>query len=67
MSKKVFNDPALRELLTEAHDSDHRVSGAIATTRYAPFIGTKDLKMRVKEEFKLMMLFIKHMVKCGLR
>ena len=66
MSKKAFDDLALRELWTEVRVSGQRVSRAIATTRDAPFGRPKYLKSWLKEEFKLMTLSIKCVVKCGL-
>ena len=65
-SKQSFNDLVLRELLTEAHVSSQRVGGVIAMIRDAPFVGPKDLNSWVREEFKLIILFINKIVKCGL-
>ena len=47
--KKDFNDPALRELLTEIHVSGQRVGGAMATRRDEDRVGPKDLKSCLRE------------------
>ena len=64
-SKQSFNNLTLREILTEAHVSCQRVGRAFATTRDVPFVGPKDLKSWVRDEFKVMILFIKYIVKSG--
>ena len=62
----VLTHAALRELLNETHVSGQRVDGDIATTRGTPFIVPKDLNSWMREEFKLMTMFIKCVTKCGL-
>ena len=66
MSKQYFDNTDLRELLTETHASGQRVARNISTTRDAPLIVSKTLKYWMREEFKLMIIFITHITKCGL-
>ena len=61
-----FNKPALRKSLTESRVSGQRVSGIIIASRGVPFFGRKGLKSWEREEFKLMITFVKLIDKLGL-
>ena len=63
VSNQSFNDPALREILTETHISGQRVVGGLTTTIYVPFVVLKELKSYMREEFKLMIILIKCVAK----
>ena len=66
MYKQSFNDQSLREFLTKVHAYGQRVGGDNSTKRDAPFVGHKDLKSWIREEFKLIILFIKNIIKSKL-
>ena len=65
MSKQAFDSLALRESLTETRASGQRVGGAVGKTRGIAFIVINKLKSWMREEFKLMISLMKHIVKLG--
>ena len=67
MPKKDFDNPALRELLTEVHVTGQRVGGAMVATRGAACVGPKDLKSLEIEEFELIIMLKNISLNMGLR
>ena len=63
-SNQSSDDADLRKFLTETNVSGQSFSGAVATTRFVPLIGPKDLNSCMTEEFKLIIMLIKHISKC---
>ena len=63
MSNQSFNSTKLRELLTETHVA---YQNATTTTRDLSFVGPKAFKSWLREEFKLMIIFVKNAAKCGI-
>ena len=57
---------ALREILTELHVAGQRVDGPTTTKRNVAFVGPKDLKSWIREEFKSIIMLIKCKTKFGI-